>query len=121
VRASIALAALAALVVLDSRPAAAQCPRNEAAAALVAQADVVKNVNIDDAIAKYTRALELDGQNHVIGWKLALAYERKEDWTNVASACAKAEDAAERAEGKRSARAHLRRSTLISARKRRKS
>jgi tetratricopeptide (TPR) repeat protein len=93
--------ALAALLALDSTPAAAQCPRNEAAAALALQADTVTKVNIDDAIAKYTRALELDGQNHVIWWKLALAYERKEDWNSVANACAKAEEAAEHAEGKK--------------------
>jgi tetratricopeptide (TPR) repeat protein len=50
---------------------------------------------------KYKRATELDPQNAQLWWKLALADERSEDWLGEADACAKAESAADKADGKK--------------------
>jgi tetratricopeptide (TPR) repeat protein len=72
-----------------------------AAAALSNEGDALRKVDVDGAIAKYKGALELDPANPRIWWKLALAYESKEDWSAEADACAKAEDAAEKADGKK--------------------
>jgi tetratricopeptide (TPR) repeat protein len=97
------LVALTFLSVLAAIPgsAAAQCPPNqEDAIALVNEGDAERNVNIDGAISKYEQAAKLD-DSAPIWWKLALAYERKQDWSKMAGACAKAEKAAERADKKR--------------------
>ena len=57
--------------------------------------------NLDEAISKYEQATKLDPTNHRIWWKLALAYQKKEDWEKVATACSHAEEAAEKADGKK--------------------
>jgi hypothetical protein len=55
-----------------------------------------EGANIDEAISKYEQATKLDPDNTRIWWKLALAYEKKEDWQKMSGACVKAEEAAER-------------------------
>ena len=47
-------------------------------------------VNVEGAIQKYEQARQLDPSNHAILWKLAKAYEKKEDWEKMASVLAQA-------------------------------
>ena len=49
------------------------------------EGDKAYRVNVEGAISKYEQATQLDPTNHRILWKLAKAYERKEDWDKVAS------------------------------------
>ncbi len=65
------------------------------------EGDQEKNSNIDGAISKYEQATKLDPDNTRIWWKLALAYEKKEEWAKMASTCAKAAEAAERNDKKK--------------------
>jgi tetratricopeptide (TPR) repeat protein len=77
----------------------AACSRNNIEAVNLAnEGDQAKGTSLDEAISKYEQATKLDGDNARIWWKLALAYEKKEDWQKLASACAQAEAAAERAD-----------------------
>src|SRR5215472_10171774 len=90
------------LVVLAVATSAVACSRNNIEAVNLAnEGDQAKGANIDDAISKYEQATKLDPDNARIWWKLALAYEKKEDWQKMASACSKAEEAAERADKKK--------------------
>lgn len=74
--------------------AIAGCSRNNIEAINLAnEGDKEKASNPEDAIAKYQQAVQLDPTNHKILWKLALAYAKKEDWSNVTATCSKAEDA----------------------------
>jgi tetratricopeptide (TPR) repeat protein len=78
------------------------CSRNAIEAVNLAnEGDKAREVNIEDAISKYDQANKLDPDNHRIAWKLALAYHKKEDWPKVASTCAKAEEASEKAAKKK--------------------
>ncbi len=82
--------------------AAAGCSRNNIEAVNLAnEGDQAKGSNLDEAISKYDQATKLDATNARIWWKLALAYEKKEDWQKMASACSQAEEAAEKADGKK--------------------
>jgi tetratricopeptide (TPR) repeat protein len=82
--------------------AALACNRNNIEAVNLAnEGDQAKGANMDEAISKYEQATKLDPDNTRIWWKLALAYEKREDWQKMASACAKAEEAAERADKKK--------------------
>jgi tetratricopeptide (TPR) repeat protein len=82
--------------------AAAACSRNNIEAVNLAnEGDQAKNANIEEAISKYEQATKLDADNARIWWKLALAYEKKEDWQKMASACTKAEEAAEKSDKKK--------------------
>ena len=47
-------------------------------------------VNVEGAIQKYEQAIQLDPTNHRIMWKLAVAYEKKEDWDKMASTLSRA-------------------------------
>jgi tetratricopeptide (TPR) repeat protein len=90
------------LVCAATALAAAACSRNNIEAVNLAnEGDQAKGANIDDAISKYEQATKLDPDNARIWWKLALAYEKKEDWQKMASACSKSEEAAERADKKK--------------------
>jgi tetratricopeptide (TPR) repeat protein len=81
---------------------AAACSRNNIEAVNLANdGDQAKATNIDEAISKYEQATKLDADNARIWWKLALAYEKKEDWQKMASACTQAEEAAERNDKKK--------------------
>jgi tetratricopeptide (TPR) repeat protein len=78
------------------------CSRNNIEAVNLAnEGDQAKGANIDEAISKYEQATKLDPDNARIWWKLVLAYEKKEDWQKMASTCSKAEEAAERADKKK--------------------
>jgi tetratricopeptide (TPR) repeat protein len=92
---SVVLAALAAF-------AGSACSRNNIEAVNLAnEGDQAKGANIDEAISKYEQATKLDPDNARIWWKLVLAYEKKEAWQKEATACSHAEEAAEKAEGKK--------------------
>lgn len=52
---------------------------------LANEGDQAIKVNTEGAIQKYEQALQLDPTNHRIMWKLAKAYEKKEDWDKMAS------------------------------------
>jgi tetratricopeptide (TPR) repeat protein len=94
------LALVAAAVLAAS--ANAGCSRNNIEAVNLAnEGDQAKSANIDEAISKYDQATKLDNDNPRIWWKLVLAYEKKEDWQKMAQACSHAEEAAEKADGKK--------------------
>jgi tetratricopeptide (TPR) repeat protein len=78
------------------------CSRNSIEAVNLAnEGDQAKGVNIEEAVSKYEQATKLDADNHRIWWKLALAYHKKEDWQKDASACAKAQEAEQKANKKK--------------------
>ena len=90
------VAAMAQLAVLPA------CSRNNIEAVNLAnEGDQAKGANIEEAISKYEQATKLDSDNARIWWKLALAYEKKEDWQKMASACVGAEEASARTEKKK--------------------
>jgi len=57
---------------------------------LANEGDQSVKVNVEGAIQKYEQAISLDPTNHRILWKLATAYEKKEDWDKMASTLARA-------------------------------
>ena len=57
---------------------------------LANEGDQAVTVNTDGAIQKYEQAIQLDPTNHLIVWKLAKAYEKREDWDKMASTLSKA-------------------------------
>jgi tetratricopeptide (TPR) repeat protein len=90
------------LLVVACAALTAACSRNNIEAVNLAnEGDQAKGANIDEAISKYEQATKLDADNARIWWKLALAYEKKEDWQKMSSACTQAEEAAERADKKK--------------------
>jgi tetratricopeptide (TPR) repeat protein len=90
------------LLVVSTALVATACSRNNIEAVNLAnEGDQEKKTNVDGAISKYEQATKLDDSNARIWWKLVLAYENKEDWQKMASACTKAEEAAERADKKK--------------------
>src|SRR5579863_4493404 len=90
------------LLVLAAAFAAAACSRNNIEAVNLAnEGDQAKNANLEEAISKYDQATKLDPDNARIWWKLALAYEKKEDWEKMVTACTGAQGAAERSEKKK--------------------
>src|SRR5579884_54561 len=91
-----------ALLVVAAAATVAGCSRNNIEAVNLAnEGDQAKSANIDEAVSKYEQATKLDPDNARIWWKLALAYEKKEDWQKMASACTGAEEAAERVDKKK--------------------
>jgi tetratricopeptide (TPR) repeat protein len=87
------LISVAALALLTA--AFAGCSRNNIEAVNLAnEGDQVKGVNLDEAVSKYEQAAKLDPSNHRILWKLALAYHKKEAWSDDALACSQAEKVA---------------------------
>jgi tetratricopeptide (TPR) repeat protein len=71
------------------------CSRNNIEAVNLAnEGDKSKATNLDEAISKYEQATQLDPTNHRILWKLALAYHKKENWSDDALTCSKAEKVA---------------------------
>lgn len=82
----------AVLATLAVTVSSAGCSRNNIEAVnLSIEGDKEKATNIDGAISKYEQATNLDPTNHKILWKLATAYQKKEQWDKVAATCAKAE------------------------------
>lgn len=57
---------------------------------LANEGDQSVRVNVEGAIQKYEQAIQLDPTNHRILWKLAVAYEKKEDWDKLASTLSRA-------------------------------
>lgn len=57
---------------------------------LANEGDQSVKVNVEQAIQKYEQAVQLDPTNHRILWKLATAYEKKEDWDKLASTLSRA-------------------------------
>jgi tetratricopeptide (TPR) repeat protein len=70
---------------------AAGCSRDHIEAINLAnEGDQSVKVNVEGAIQKYEQAIQLDPSNHRILWKLANAYEKKEDWDKMASTLSRA-------------------------------
>ncbi|HEX3345084.1 MAG TPA: tetratricopeptide repeat protein [Polyangiaceae bacterium] len=90
-------------VLVAAALAASACSRNNIEAVNLANEgdSAKKGGNLDEAVSKFDQATKLDPDNTRIWWKLALAYEGKEDWQKMASACTKAEEAAEKADKKK--------------------
>ncbi len=57
---------------------------------LANEGDQSVKVNVERAIQLYEQAVQLDPTNHRILWKLATAYEKKEDWDKMASTLSRA-------------------------------
>jgi tetratricopeptide (TPR) repeat protein len=90
------------LIIFASAALAAACSRNNIEAVNLAnEGDQAKGANIDEAISKYEQATQLDPDNARIWWKLALSYEKKEDWQKMASAASQAEEASQRVDKKK--------------------
>jgi tetratricopeptide (TPR) repeat protein len=86
---SIKRAALTMGVVLGL--ASTACSRDHIEAVNLAnEGDKAVAVNVEGAIQKYEQGIQLDPTNHLIIWKLAKAYEKKEDWDKMAGALAQA-------------------------------
>jgi tetratricopeptide (TPR) repeat protein len=69
----------------------AGCSRDHIEAINLAnEGDQMVKVNVEGAIQKYEQASGLDPTNHRILWKLATAYEKKEDWEKLASTLSRA-------------------------------
>jgi tetratricopeptide (TPR) repeat protein len=57
---------------------------------LANEGDKSVKVNVEGAIANYEQATQFDPSNHLIIWKLANAYEKKEEWEKMASTLSRA-------------------------------
>jgi tetratricopeptide (TPR) repeat protein len=89
--ARVALAFVLAATTVVATVGATGCSRNDIEAInLTTEADQSVKVDLDGAISKYEQATKLDPSNHIIFYKLGVAYERKEAWDKVASTMAAA-------------------------------
>ena len=80
------VALVLSLLCLAVSPALAKCPGSRSdAVELANQADALRAVDLDGAIAKYKRAYELAPTEHRILGKLGLAYMKKESWTQASA------------------------------------
>jgi tetratricopeptide (TPR) repeat protein len=69
----------------------ADCSRSHIEAINLAnEGDQSVKVNVERAIQLYEQAVQLDPTEHRILWKLANAYEKKEDWDKMASTLSRA-------------------------------
>jgi tetratricopeptide (TPR) repeat protein len=85
------LASITKLTVLAGLVALPGCSRDHIEAINLAnEGDRAVKVNVEGAIQKYEQAIQLDPTNHRIMWKLAKAYEKKEDWDKLASTLSRA-------------------------------
>jgi tetratricopeptide (TPR) repeat protein len=74
---------------------ASGCSRDHIEAVNLANAgDQAVKVNVRGAVAKYEEATRLDPSNHHIFWKLAMAYQKQEEWGKMESTLSRASDAA---------------------------
>jgi tetratricopeptide (TPR) repeat protein len=79
------------LVSIGLSAALTGCSRDHIEAVNLAnEGDQAVKVNVEGAIQKYEQAVTLDPQSHRILWKLAVAYEKKEDWEKMASTLSRA-------------------------------
>ncbi len=77
-----------ALGLLGSVPG---CSRDKIEAVnLSNEGDEAVKVNVEGAIQKYEQSIQLDPTSHQTLWRLAKAYEKKEDWDKTASTLARA-------------------------------
>lgn len=75
--------------------ASSGCSRDHIQAVELANhADQLVKVNVRGAVAKYEEASRLDPGNHHIFWKLAMAYQKQEEWSKMESTLSRASDAA---------------------------
>ena len=78
--------AVAAVMAAFTLAASAGCSRTDIDAVNLAnEGDQSLKVDLDGAISKYEQATKLDPNNHIIFYKLGIAYEKKEAWDKVAS------------------------------------
>lgn len=81
----------AVLAALGLAVAQAGCSRDHIEAINLAnEGDRGVAVNVEGAIQKYEQAVKLDPTSHLLLWKLAKAYEKKEDWDKLASTLSRA-------------------------------
>lgn len=67
------------------------CSRDHIEAVNLAnQGDQAVGVNVSSAINKYEEATRLDPSNHRIFWKLAMAYQKQEEWGKMESVLSRA-------------------------------
>jgi tetratricopeptide (TPR) repeat protein len=89
--ARVGLGALLAAVLGTAAMGTAGCSRDHIEAINLAnQGDQAVSVNVSGAIAKYEEASRLDPSNHRIFWKLAMAYQKQEEWGKMESALSRA-------------------------------
>lgn len=82
---------LASIVGLSAVLLTGGCSRDHIEAVNLAnEGDRAIAVNVESAISKYEQASQLDPTNHLILYKLAKAYEKKEDWEKMASTLSRA-------------------------------
>jgi tetratricopeptide (TPR) repeat protein len=80
-----------ALAAVGMAAVATGCSRDHIEAINLAnEGDQSVKVNVEGAIQKYEQAIQLDPTNHRILYKLAVAYEKKEEWDKLASTLARA-------------------------------
>jgi tetratricopeptide (TPR) repeat protein len=85
----------AAWLTTSAALASTACSRDHIEAINLANAgDKAVQVNVEGAIQKYEEASRLDPTNHQIFWKLSKAYQKKEDWDQMASTLARASQVA---------------------------
>jgi tetratricopeptide (TPR) repeat protein len=73
----------------------AGCSRDHIEAVNLANAgDQAVKVNVRGAVAKYEEATRLDPTNHHIFWKLAMAYQKQEEWSKMESTLSRASSVA---------------------------
>lgn len=71
--------------------AASGCSRDHIEAVNLANAgDQAVKVNVAGAIKNYEEAIRLDPDNHRILWKLAVAYQKQEEWSKMESTLSQA-------------------------------
>ena len=87
--------AVCGVLALATALSCVSCSRNNIEAVNLAnEGDKARGNNPDEAISKYEQATQLDPSNHRILWKLAMAYHKKEAWSDDALTCAKAQKVA---------------------------
>ncbi len=85
------IATKAAVLAVLLSGATVGCSRDHIEAINLAnEGDKSLKVNVEGAIQKYEQAIQMDPTNHRILWKLAKAYEKKEDWDKMASTLSRA-------------------------------
>src|SRR3954468_3776336 len=79
------------LVSIGLSVAVSGCSRDRIEAVnLSNEGDQAVKVNVEGAIQKYEQSIDLDPTSHETLWRLAKAYEKKEDWDKMASTLARA-------------------------------
>jgi tetratricopeptide (TPR) repeat protein len=86
VRKAVTLGAFGAMLVISFG-----CSRDHIEAVNLANAgDKLVKINARGAVSKYEEATRLDPSNHAIFWKLAMAYQKMEEWSKMESTLSRA-------------------------------